>query len=44
MINQILFMKIDEICTKLGININEKVLKNREASIEAAPYLVCILY
>ncbi len=40
MIKQILFMKIDEICTKVGININDKVIKNREASIEAAPYLV----
>lgn len=39
-INQILFMKIDEICTKVGINIKEKVNKNREASIDAAPYLV----
>jgi hypothetical protein len=43
MINQILFMKIDEICTKIGININEKVVKNREASIEAAPYLVAYI-
>lgn len=43
MINQVLFMKIDEICTKVGININEKVTKNKEASIEAAPYLVAYI-
>lgn len=38
-INQVLFLKVDELCTKIGININEKVKKNKEKSIKAAPYL-----